>query len=238
MVKPFAAFVLFTAVLLAYVIPVHAQSEEDLAHQDVKNRINRIIDTAMGIAHDRAADFNARIAAINEARPLELANFDSVRIASNISRVIDFSNYLSSFRRADDSLGRALEDSLFILHEEIPETQDRVSLEAFQDSYATDLKAFDHYVETLGTLYTEVLDVLLFLQQSSYVIRNNQLEFRSEKDIAEYRKLMKPIDATSAALKKASVESRKATALANQKIAEINGGTITSTPASHKSKKQ
>jgi hypothetical protein len=237
MVKPVAAFVLFIAVLFVYVIPVRAQSEDDLAQQDVKNRINRIIDTAMGIAHDRAADFNARIATINEARPLELANFDSSHIANNVTRVIDFSNYLAGFRRTDDSLGRALEDSLFILHEEIPQTQDRVTLEAFQDSYATDLKAFDSYVETLGTLYSEVLDVLLFVQQSSYEIHNDQLQFRSQKDVAEYRKLMKPIDATSTALKKASEESRKATALANQKIAEINGGKIPATPASHKTKK-
>ena len=200
-----------------------AQAPEDLARQDIQNRINRVIDSTMKIVGDQASDFNARIAAINEARPLELQNFDSVQIATNISRVLQFVDYLTQFRTADDSLSRMLEDSLFVLHEGIPESRDRKTLEAFQESYAADRKAFNKYVATLRKLYSEVLDALLFMQHANYEVQNNQLQFKSSKDIAEYRKLMKPIDATSKELKKASEESRKATQWANKKIAEING---------------
>ena len=201
-----------------------AQSTEDLARQDIKNQVNRVIDTTMKIVGDRAAEFNVRIAAINETRPLELQNFDSTRVSANISRILEFVDYLAWIRTTDDSLARGLEDSLFIIQGEIPpESQDQKALEAFQESYAADRKAFDTYVVTLRKLYSEVLNVLLFMQHADYKIDNNQLQFKSSNDIAKYRKLMKPIDATSKELKKASDLSRKATEWANQKIAEING---------------
>ena len=220
-----ATYVCVLAVTFLLSSSVHAQAPEDLARQDIQNRINRVIDSTMKIVGDQAADFNARIAEINEARPLELQNFDSVQITTNISRVLQFVSYLTQFRTKDDSLARMLEDTLFALNEEIPESRDQKMLEAFQQSYTADRKAFNKYVTTLQKLYSEVLNVLFFMQHANYEVQNNQLQFKSSKDVTEYQKLMKPIDACSKELKKASEESRKATQWANKKISEINGRT-------------
>jgi hypothetical protein len=210
------------------------QSSEDNALRELKNRAVRIINSTMTALGERTQEFNSRMASMNEARPLEAKNLDSILVSNNISGALQFIEYLKSYQKFGDSLSRALEDSLEALKEETPTGAEEQAFDAFGESFLADHKAWNKYIGTLRDLYSEVLDALLYLQRTDHSMVHEQVQFKSAKDAAAYNKLMKPIEVTVKESKKAIEESKKATEWANQKIAEIGGGP----PPAKKSKKK
>ncbi len=234
--KKFDKFILSVSLCLIGMAPAaRAQSSEDALLQDLKNRATRIIDTTMKTLGDRTAEFNSHMADMNEARPLEVKNLDSANIAQNISRTLQFIQYLKDYRAVDDGISLALEDSLEALRQETPTGAEEKAFDAVGESYAADHKGWNKYIGTLSELYSGVLDALIFLQSAPHTIAKDKLEFKTAKEAATYNKLMKPIDAAVRESKKAFEESKKATEWANQKITELNG-TSSTTPKKKKKK--
>jgi len=194
----------------------------DALRRDIMNRANKMIDMTMKALSSETNTFNTHISDINKARPLELANFDSVHIADNISNIVTFLGFLKTTHVSSDSLARGLEDTMFALKNDSPGERLDKALQVFSESFSADRTAFNDYLTTLDKLYGQVLNVLLFMQHAKFSIANNQLEFRAHDDVLQYKQLMRVIDKTTAELQKASAASRQATEWANKKIAELN----------------
>ncbi len=212
----------FAAVLLMLTaFSANAQTEAN-AQQELRQRVDKVIESVMAALQLNTEDFNTHIAEMNNVRPLELQNLDSAHVAQNLVVGVRFLEFLKHTERAVDSLSQALQDSIFAIEQSMPPGVEEKSLVAFGESQAADCKAFDVHVGTLSKLYSQVLDVLGFLHHTNYQVGKSGLAIPSKDDAAQYTKLMKVIDATTVELKKTSEASQKATAWANKKIAEFN----------------
>ena len=233
-------FFQIAAIALCIAMPAlaaHAQNEAD-AQQELRVRVDKVIQSAMDAIQANTVEFNDEIAKMNEVRPLELQNLDSAHVATNMAVSVQFLEFLKHAQIEEDSLSRVLEDSVYAIQQSMPPGVEENALNAFGESHSGDRKAFDGYIGSLSKLYSQVLDVLSFLHHTNYRVGKTGLEIASKEDAAQYTKLMKAIDATSAELQKASQESQKATALANKKIAEFNAAQNAAVNGKNKSTKK
>jgi hypothetical protein len=198
-----------------------AQQSEAMALQDAQNRVNSVLNATMQVVASQSKDFNEHLSSINALRPLDIANLDSEHVVTSVQQIMAFNAFLGTFAKSGDSLGRVLEDSLFVLRQQFPSVAPDHALEAFEKSFIADRKAFGNYITSLHKVYDQVLNVLLFMQNTKYHL-GEKIEFVSNGDVARYQKLMTSLNAATKELSKASEESRKTAAWANKKIEEMN----------------
>ena len=200
----------------------HAQTNQDALTRMIVTSANGVLDSMMRTLNDRTLDFNTHIEAINKTRPLEVKNLDSVHIGANVSSTLEFIEYLKQFRASGEKIIHRFEDSLFVLQSEFPPVREKMLIKGVADSYMADNKAFDKYVAALSKIYSQVLNVLLFLQHTPFAIVKGAPQFHSANDVAAYRKMMTQVDQAQAEAAKATVASRKASTFAHKKLQEFN----------------
>jgi hypothetical protein len=195
--------ILFALLLLSAPVLVRAQDAVSL-----EERLGRTLDTAMKIVGARTAEFNARIAEMNKAKPLEVASFDSVNLAANVSRTLQFLEFLKQYRDGGNSALGAFEDSMFVIAADFPPVKQRDRVIDFANAFKDDQKAFDAHLAGMSKLYSDVLNVLLFMQRSKYKVNGQKILFDDKKDVSEYQKLMAAVDEVQKELQQTSAAKR------------------------------
>lgn len=190
--------------------PKASSPEADFAH-----RLNREINSMMAGQDSENVEFNARISAMNAARPLDPKYLDSADIATNVARVIDFNAYLKRERLWSDSLAQSFNDSMYVLSEERPEGVKVLDAAQDEKSFKIERGAFNTFLDAMNKVYADVLDVLIFMQHSHYTIAKDRPVFQTSADVKEYVKLTTAVDADSKALNDANKDLRAANAKAN-----------------------
>ena len=112
-----------TVILLLLAAQLHAQqgqSPADRTRLAFEARLSHVVKAMTARVNAENAELNARINAMNEANPLEKLHLDSVSVSANVSRVLNFIEYLKRARASSDSLARDYEDSLYILAVSVP----------------------------------------------------------------------------------------------------------------------
>ncbi len=186
-------------------------------------RLNRDINSMVAGQDSENVHFNARVAAMNAAAPLDPRHLDSASVAANVSRVIEFTTYLKQERHWSDSLTQSFEDSMFILSAE--RQPDLKVLDAANDqaSFTIERTAFNTFLGAMSKVYSDVLDVLLFLQHAHYTVVKKNLTFHSRDELAQYKKLIGFVNADSKTLnidnKKLQIANAKANAMTGKKSA-------------------
>ncbi len=223
---------LLVACVGIFILPVaHAQTKEQTITRLVTMSANGVLDSMITTLSARNEDFNTHIEAINKTRPLEVKNLDSVHVAENVGKTLQFIEYLKKYRATGKTIIERFEDSLFVLEGEYPPVPEKKLIKSVATSYIADNKAFDVYVAALSKIYSQVLDVLLYLQHTQYEIVKDVPQFHSTGDAAEYRKLIAKLDGSQKEAKDAGAASRKASDRAHKKLQEFN------TAASHNTSK-
>jgi hypothetical protein len=189
----------------------------------IESRFIGTMDSAMKIGAARNAEFNARIVEINQARPLELQNLNREIVDSNASRIFQFVDFLKQFQSDGRARAARFEDSLFVISNDYPPVKRRQQILNFSSAFKADQEAFDSHLSNLITVYSSVLDVLIFLKQADYEIANTQLKFKTKADVKRYNELMSSVDAAQALLPKSIAKAKKATAAMNETIDALNG---------------
>ncbi len=192
------------------------QTPEQRSRLAYENRLNHVIKNMTTRRDAENAEFNARLNQMNAAAPLELKNFDTTIVTQNVSRILEFLDYLKRERISSDSLARAFEDSLYIFSAELPKDIEAEGLNEIKTDFETDRTAFNNFLDVMTKLYSDVLDVLLHLQHHPYRIAHNQLTFELKADATEYRRLMKIVDADTKDLNAANEKLRQANAQSNR----------------------
>jgi hypothetical protein len=195
-----------------------APNAEELARQSLHYRIVDLINSMTARVNAEGAEFNKRLAQMNAAAPLQTSHLDSAGVATNVPLVLEFLQYLKECRKSSDSLDRAFNDSLFALNADLPAEDADAGLKEIGDSFNKDRAAFSNFLASLDKLYAKVLDALLFLQNAHYTIEGDRVALNSNREVTEYSKLMKKVDAANAELTKANEAVRKANAEANKKV--------------------
>ncbi|HET6402691.1 MAG TPA: hypothetical protein VFH95_15005 [Candidatus Kapabacteria bacterium] len=178
-------------------------------------RLNRNIKSMTAGEDSESAVFNARISAMNDAKPLDPRHLDSADVAANVALVLDFTSYLKHERQWSDSLAQSFNDSMYVLSEERP--ADLKVLDASEDeaSFKIERAAFNTFLDAMNKVYADVLDVLIFMQHTHYTIAKNRPVFETRADVKEYIKLTGTVDDDSKALNKANQDLRAANEQAN-----------------------
>jgi hypothetical protein len=208
-----------TALLLLLLAgQLHAQqgqSADDRVRLAFEARLSRVIKTMTTRVNAEHAEFGEHLAAMNAAAPLEKRNLDSTHVSANVSRILEFIDYLKHTRAASDSLARDYDDSLYILVTELPPDINSKGIQDMHTTFIVDRDAFNVFLDAMSKLYSDVLDVLIYLQHTPYTLTNGEFTFSEKKDLAEYKKRMKIVDADTKELNKANEDMRKANAKAN-----------------------
>jgi hypothetical protein len=204
-------------ILLGLSVSLRAQDAGTL-----EGRLGHTLDTAMKIVAKRTMEFNTRIADMNKAKPLEVANFDSAHLAANVSGTLQFLDFLKKYRDDGNKVLAAFEDSMFVIAADFPPVKERDKIMDFANAFKADQQAFDAHLAGMTKLYSDVLNVLLFMQRSKYTINGQKLSFSAKNDVPEYQKLMAAVDAVQKELQQTGAASRKATANANARLQSLN----------------
>ncbi len=214
----------FTSALLLFLFfasqlrAQQTQSPQDRVRIAFENRLNSVIKAMTTRANAENAELNTRLTAMNAAAPLETRKLDSADVSANVSRLIEFIDYLKHERLSSDSIARDFEDSLYVLAVEIPPNIDAQSIHDLDASFHEDRNAFNVFIDAMSKLYSDALNVLLYLQHTSYSLDHDTFTFAAKKDQTEYRKRMKIVDADTKELNKANEDMRKANAKANEQM--------------------
>lgn len=216
-----AVFALIFTICLQARAQTSAQSPTQSANE-LEMRLGRTLDSAMKTVAARTALYNARIAEMNKAKPLEVASFDSAHLAANASQTLQFLDFLKKYRDAGNTLVAAFEDSMFVIASDFPPVKERDRVTDFAAAFKADQQAFDAHLAGMTTLYSDVLNVLLFMQRTKYTVSGTKLSFSAKTDVAEYQKLMSAVDAVQKELAKTGAASRKATLNANARLQALN----------------
>jgi hypothetical protein len=204
---------------LLFAVELHAQttpaSNGSGTQLDFEKRLNGTIKSMTTGADTENARFNTRIAAMNTAAPLDPHHLDSTDVAANVARVIDFISYLKRARQSSDSLAHSFDDSMYVLSEERPADVKVLGAADIETSFGIERTAFNTFLDAMSKVYSDVLDVLLFLQHSPYSLLKNDLRFETRTDMKEYQKLTKIVDVDSKALSTANKNLQTANAKAN-----------------------
>jgi hypothetical protein len=185
------------------------------AQLDFEKRLNGTIKSMTSGADTENAEFNLRIAAINASAPLDPRHLDSADVAANVARVVDFTTYLKRARHASDSLAQSFDDSMYVLSEERPADVKVLGAAEIEESFKLERASFNTFLDAMNKVYSDVLDVLLFLQHSPYTIVKEKLTFETRTDMKEYQMLTKAVDKDSKALSTANQNLQKANTNAN-----------------------
>jgi hypothetical protein len=205
-------------VVLLLASQLHAQqgqSTDDRVRLAFEARLSVVIKTMTTRVNAEQAEFGERLAAMNAAAPLEKRNLDSVHVAANVSLLLEFIDYLKHTRASSDSLARDYDDSLYILATELPRDIDSHGIQDMHTSFIEDRDAFNVFLDAMNKLYSDVLDVLIYLQHTPYSLANDKFIFTEKKNVKEYDKRMKIVDADTKEVNKANEDMRKANAKAN-----------------------
>jgi hypothetical protein len=211
--RSFAAFLLL--LLASQLHAQQGQSAEDRARLAFEARLSRAIKKMTADVNSENAELNTRLSAINAVAPLEKKNLDSNHVAANVSNLLEFIEYLKHARAASDTLAQNYEDSLYIFATTLPPDIDGKGIQNMDASFHEDRAAFNVFLEAMTKLYSDVLDVLLYLEHTPYSLAHNEFTFTDKKDLKEYQKRMKIVDADNKELNQANQEMRKANAKAN-----------------------
>jgi hypothetical protein len=212
------AFALVLLLFASQLRAQQAQSPQDRVRITFENRLHSVINAMTTRANAENAELNTRLTAMNAAAPLETRKLDSADVSANVSRLIEFIDYLKHERTSSDSLTRDFEDSLYILSVELPLDIDAQSIHDLDGSFYEDRNAFNGFLDAMSKLYSDVLDVLLYLQHTSYTVDHDTFTFTAKKDQAEYLKRMKIVESDTKDLNKANEDMRKANAKANEQM--------------------
>jgi hypothetical protein len=215
---------------------VHSARAQDAS--SLEDRLGHTLDTAMKIVGQRTLEFNSRIAEMNKAKPLEVASFDSAHITANISNTLQFLDFLKRYRSDGNKVLGAFEDSMFVLAADFPPVKERDKIMDFAQAFKADQQAFDAHLAGMDKLYSDVLNVLMFMQRTKYTVNGQKLTFAEKPNIAEYQKLMAAVDETQKELQKTGAASRKATANANARLQALNDATANAVSNNGQKKKK
>ncbi|HEY3875102.1 MAG TPA: hypothetical protein VGM92_06470 [Candidatus Kapabacteria bacterium] len=195
-----------------------AKGSDDAVRNEFENRLNTAIRIMGARVDSENAELNDRIHWMNAAAPLETAHLDSASVTTNISKILEFINYLTQARATSDTISRNFEDSLYMIKDQIPPQINIAALRRVGLAYQEDRGAFNGYLDQLNKLYSDVLDVLTFLQHSKYTLGKDKFTFDSQGDRIEYQKRMKTINDDVTDLNKASETMQKANQDANKQL--------------------
>ncbi|MDP4198266.1 MAG: hypothetical protein Q8922_05110 [Bacteroidota bacterium] len=221
---PLSATSLFVSLLVSIVLApaAQAQTKEETITRLVTMSANNVLDSMMHTLSLRTQDFNAHVSAINKTRPLEATNLDSAHLATNAGLTLEFIEYLKQYRASSKTTIDRFEDSLFILESEFPPVREKRLIKAVAESYMADNKAFDGYVGALSKVYSNVLNILLFLQHTPYSMVKGKPQFRLPKDMVTYQKMLTQTDDAQKEAAEAAAASRDASQRAHKKLREFN----------------
>lgn len=203
--------------ILAYSFPTNAQ-QQDSAHAAFNNRLNQAIRSMTAGADSENTLLNTRIQTMNAYAPLDNGHLDSVTVGENVSRILEFISYLKHARASSDSLSQRFDDSLLIISNDIPPNINRSSISTLEESFHEDRDAFNHFLDAMDTLYSDVLDVLTGLQKASYTVKDKKLYFQTHEAERDYKKRIKIVDADVKELNTANEAMRAANAKANENL--------------------
>lgn len=226
------------ALLLLLPATSRSQNSADLKHVMLESRINRELDTTMHVLYARTIALNTRIADMNRARPLEFANLDSAHVVQNVGASLAFVEYLKHYRDTSEMYAKQLEDSLAVFQSELPDVPERALIKKFAEAHMADQKADATYIGTLASVYSDVLDVLLYLQHTSYTLQKDKIVFKVKSDEAKYLKLMTPINEGQTKLQTAIFNSKRAKAKAQDALSKLAQNGVPKDTAKKKSSKQ
>jgi hypothetical protein len=74
-----------------------------------------------------------------------------------------------------------------------------------------DQTAFDKYTLALTKVFTNISDVLTFLENSKMTIKDNKLQFSDKKEYEKYSEMIEEVQKNDKRLVNASANSQKAT---------------------------
>ncbi len=212
-----ALFVLLAGQL--FMPALHAQQgqpQKDPTKAIFEARLSQVVKTMTERSNAENAELNERISTMNANDPLAMRNLDSVHVAANVTRVLEFIDYLKHTRATSDTIARDYEDSLYILTVKLPPDINSHGIQDMDAAFRLDRDAFNVFLDDMAKTYSDVLDVLLYLQHTPYSLAHNEFTFTEKKDMKEYQKRMKLVDADTKELKKANDNMQKANAEANK----------------------
>jgi hypothetical protein len=192
------------------------QPQKDPTKALFEARLSQVVKTMTERSNAENAELNERISTMNANDPLAARNLDSVHVAANVSRVLEFIDFLKHARASSDTLARNYEDSLYILTVKLPPDINAHGIQDMDAAFRLDRDAFDVFLDDMAKTYSDVLDVLIYLQHTPYSFANKEFTFSEKKDMQEYQKRMKLVDADTKELKKANDDMQKANADANK----------------------
>jgi len=214
-----AFFTLLLAMQQAWPIMLRAQTPEKPKAGSPQalfaERLNREIKSMTSGEDSESAVFNVRISAMNAAAPLDPTHLDSGSVAENVERVLDFTSYLKHERQWSDSLSHSFTDSMYVLSEDRPADLKVLDAADVEISFGLERGAFDTFLDAMQKVYTDVLDVLVFMQHNHYTIKKDRPRFETRAEVDEYMTLTKAVDDDSRTLNKANHDLRAANAKAN-----------------------
>jgi hypothetical protein len=201
---------------------VQAQTTEKIDPLTViQQRAVDLADRAMHRSSGRAESFNHERSDVNDFRPLDPKNLDSVHITASRTRVRAFLDFLGRYRDTSTIVIQQLEDSLSVLRSEMPKQYRETFLRRFYKAYSEDVKEFDAYTMGVSELYKSVLVVLDFVQHAHYHVVGDQLEFTKRPDYETYLKLLKNIDVLNKQVTKSMLHSQKANGNLHQAMEQL-----------------
>ena len=217
-IRPYLSTSFAALFLLLLATQLHAQqvqSPEDRARLAFEARLSHAIKKMTASVNAENAELNTRLSAINAVAPLEKKHLDSTHVAANVSDLIEFIEYLKHARAASDTLAQNYEDTLYILATTLPSDIDGHGIQDMDASFHEDRAAFNVFLEAMTKLYSDVLNVLIYLQHTPYSLAHNEFTFNDKKDLKEYQNRMKMVDGDNKELNQANEDMRKANAKAN-----------------------
>ncbi len=208
------------ALLLLLIAPtLHAQQEqspEERARLQFEAQLSLVVKSMTERSNADNADLNAHLSEMNAHDPLTMKNLDSAHVADNVPRILEFIEFLKHARTESDTLARNFEDSLYMLVVKLPPDINATKMKDMDEAFHKDRDAFNVFLDDMSTTYSDVLDVLLYLQQTPYSLANDKFTFPDKKNVKDYDKRMKIVDADTKELKKANKDMQKANAAASK----------------------
>ena len=166
--------------VLLFAPTLHAQqgqSLEDHTRLAFEARLSLVVKTMTERSNAENAELNAHLTAMNAHDPLSMKNLDSAHVADNVPRILEFIDFLKHARILSDTLARNYEDSLYILAVQLPPDINSSGIKKMDESFRKDRDAFNVFLDAMNKTYSDVLDVLLYLEQTPYSLANDKFTF-------------------------------------------------------------
>lgn len=214
---------MFFLLIFSTILITAAQAQPDVVMDMVNGEAAKLIDSVMSRLNLRAEIFNDEIARVNKLRPLEAENLTKVKIEANIPIIKEFLSYLDVYRSVSDREKAAIADSIASLRLYLPKSRQKKYLKEFEDAYALDQAAFYRYTLALTALYTNVLELLNFMQTAQTEIKDNKITFKNQKEYHHYEQIMAKVEKQVKRQGRASLASQKASIDAGEMMQKAYG---------------